>query len=321
LLHQGVLVIQPHVLETLHRATHIVFDKTGTLTEGRPVVRQVSLFSAYTEVQALQIAAALEAGSAHPIAHAFTSFASVDLQVKNPVFVHGQGIEGWIGGKAFRIGHAQFVATLAGDVPEHVSAADVTEIYLGAEREWVARIALADGIKPEAKSTIAWFKARGMRVILLSGDASDIAQAVGSALEMDEAYGDRLPHHKMAFVQELQQQGATVVMVGDGINDAAVLRGADVSFAMGSGAALAQSHADAVLLSASLVSLRDAAMAADACMRVIRQNLAWATLYNLAAIPAAAMGVLSPWMAGVGMSASSALVVLNALRLQRSRRT
>jgi Cu2+-exporting ATPase len=138
---------------------------------------------------------------------------------------------------------------------------------------------------------------------------------------MDEAYGDRLPHHKMAFVQELQQQGATVVMVGDGINDAAVLRGADVSFAMGSGAALAQSHADAVLLSAGLVSLRDAAMAADACMRVIRQNLAWATLYNLAAIPAAAMGVLSPWMAGVGMSASSALVVLNALRLQRSRRT
>jgi Cu2+-exporting ATPase len=121
----------------------------------------------------------------------------------------------------------------------------------------------------------------------------------------------------MAFVQELQQQGATVVMVGDGINDAAVLRAADVSFAMGSGAALAQSHADAVLLSVGLVSLRGAAMTADAGMRVIRQNLAWATLYNLAAIPAAAMGLLSPWMAGLGMSVSSALVVLNALRLQR----
>jgi Cu2+-exporting ATPase len=321
LLQQGVLVIQPHVLETLHRATHIVFDKTGTLTEGRPVVRQVTMFSAHTEAQALHIAAVLEAGSAHPIAHAFASFASADVQVTNPVFVHGQGIEGQINGKVFRIGHAQFVAALAGEVPAHVSTADVTEIYLGTEHEWIARIALADGIKPEAKSTIAWFKARGLRVILLSGDSSDIAQSVGSALEMDEAYGDRLPHHKMAFVQELQQQGATVVMVGDGINDAAVLRGADVSFAMGSGAALAQSHADAVLLSAGLVSLRDAAIAADACMRVIRQNLAWATLYNLAAIPAAAMGVLSPWMAGVGMSASSALVVLNALRLQRPRHT
>ena len=107
-------------------------------------------------------------------------------------------------------------------------------------------------------------------------------------------------------------------MIGDGMNDAAVLRTADVSFAMGSGAALAQSHADAVLLSGGLMSLRHAASTADVCMRVIRQNLAWATLYNLAAIPAAAMGMLSPWMAGLGMSASSALVVLNALRLQRS---
>ena len=320
LLQQGVLVMQPHVLETLHRATHIVFDKTGTLTEGRPVVRQVTVFGAHTEIQVLQMAAALEAGSAHPIAHAFASFAIADVQVTNPVFVHGQGIEGQINGKAFRIGHAQFVADLAGEVPAHVSAAGVTEIYLGTEREWIARFALADGLKPEAKSTVAWFKSRGLRVILLSGDAPDIATEVASILTMDEAHGAMLPQQKMAFVQELQQQGATVVMVGDGINDAAVLRAADVSFAMGSGAALAQSHADAVLLSAGLVSLRDASMAADACMRVIRQNLAWATLYNLAAIPAAAMGVLSPWMAGVGMSASSALVVLNALRLQRPRR-
>jgi Cu2+-exporting ATPase len=137
---------------------------------------------------------------------------------------------------------------------------------------------------------------------------------------MDETHGDQLPEQKVEFVQQLQRHGATVVMVGDGINDAAVLRTADVSFALGSGAALAQSHADAVLLSGGLASLRDASIAADACMRVIRQNLAWATLYNLAAIPAAALGMLSPWMAGLGMSASSALVVLNALRLQRQQR-
>lgn len=324
LLHQGVLVIQPHVLETLHRATHVVFDKTGTLTEGRPVVHQMSVFGAYTEAQVLRIVAALEAGSAHPIAHAFASFDSAELQVAQTVYVQGQGIEGQIDGKVFRIGNAKFVAALAGNMPGHRSppgsGENLTEIYLGAEQEWIARIALDDGIKPEATSTIAWFKARGLRVILLSGDASHIAHAVGATLVMDEAYGDRLPHQKMAFVQDLQQQGATVVMVGDGINDAAVLRAADVSFAMGSGATLAQSHADAVLLSGGLVSLRDAAMAADACMRVIRQNLVWATLYNLAAIPAAAMGVLNPWMAGLGMSASSALVVLNALRLQRQRR-
>ena len=126
-----------------------------------------------------------------------------------------------------------------------------------------------------------------------------------------------LPQQKLAFVQQLQSQGARVLMVGDGVNDAAVLRAADVSFAMGSGAALAQSHADAVLLSASLSSLIDAAEAATACMKLIRQNLAWATLYNLVAIPAAAFGLLVPWMAGLGMSLSSAGVVLNALRLER----
>jgi Cu2+-exporting ATPase len=126
-----------------------------------------------------------------------------------------------------------------------------------------------------------------------------------------------LPQQKLAFVQQLQSQGARVLMVGDGVNDAAVLRAADVSFAMGSGAALAQSHADAVLLSASFSSLIDAAEAATACMKVIRQNLAWATIYNLVAIPAAAFGLLVPWMAGLGMSLSSAGVVLNALRLER----
>ncbi len=320
LLHQGVLVIQPHVLETLHRATHVVFDKTGTLTEGRPVLRQLTLLGTHTEPQVLRIAAALEAGSAHPIAHAFASFADTELQAVQTVFIQGQGIEAQIAGRPYRIGSASFVAGLAGEVPAHVSAAGVTEIYLGTEREWIARFALADGLKPEAKSTVAWFKARGLRVILLSGDAPDIATEVASILTMDEAHGAMLPQQKMAFVQELQRQGATVVMVGDGINDAAVLRAADVSFAMGSGAALAQSHADAVLLTAGLGSLRETSITADACMRVVRQNLAWATLYNLAAIPAAAIGVLTPWMAGVGMSASSALVVLNALRLQRPRR-
>ena len=140
---------------------------------------------------------------------------------------------------------------------------------------------------------------------------------MADSLGINDAHGGMLPQQKLAFVQQLQSQGARVLMVGDGVNDAAVLRAADVSFAMGSGAALAQSHADAVLLSASLSSLIDAAEAATACMKVIRQNLAWATFYNLVAIPAAAFGLLVPWMAGLGMSLSSAGVVLNALRLER----
>ena len=330
LLQRGVLLIQPHVLETLHRATHIVFDKTGTLTEGRPVLRQTTLHSTLTETQALQIAAALEVASAHPIAQAFTPFADAALQAQQIQNVQGQGIEAQINGKTYRIGNAGFVAGFAGPKPTQQSNQQfiqqsgahyvngVSEIYLGAEQEWIASFALADGLKPEAQSVVDWFKARGQRVVLLSGDTIDITQHIGTTLGIDEVHGAMLPDQKMTFVQRLQQQGAKVAMIGDGMNDAAVLRTADVSFAMGSGAALAQSHADAVLLSGGLMSLRHAAITADVCMRVIRQNLAWATLYNLAAIPAAAMGMLSPWMAGLGMSASSALVVLNALRLQRS---
>jgi len=334
LLQRGVLIIQPHVLESLHRATHIVFDKTGTLTEGRPVLRQTTLHSTLTKAQALQIAAALEVASAHPIAQAFIPFADAASQAQQIQNVQGQGVEARINGKSYRIGNAAFVAGLAGPKPTqplaqqsthqsprqstHQSLNGASEIYLGAEQLWIASFTLADGLKPEAKSVVDWFKARGQRVVLLSGDAVDITQQVGTTLGIDEIHGAMLPDQKMTFVQRLQQQGAKVAMIGDGMNDAAVLRVADVSFAMGSGAALAQSHADAVLLSGGLIALWDAARAADACMRVIRQNLAWATLYNLAAIPAAAMGILSPWMAGLGMSASSALVVINALRLQRT---
>ena len=317
LLKQGVLVMQPHVLETLQRASHVIFDKTGTLTEGRPLLRRVTPLGAMDDAQARAIAAALEAGSAHPIAHAL-SMAGAALHADAVEFVQGQGIAGTVGGLPYRIGSAGFVAQLADGLPAGAQEAGVTEVFLGTEGSWLARFDLADGLKPDAKLTVDWFRARGCRVILLSGDAAAIAQQVGETLGMDEAHGGMLPQQKMEFVQALQRNGAVVTMVGDGINDAAVLRAADVSFAMGSGAALAQSHADAVLLSGSLQSLLDADLSARACMRVIRQNLAWASVYNLVAIPAAAYGILNPWMAGVGMSASSALVVLNALRLQRA---
>ncbi len=323
LLKQGVLVMQPHVLETLHRATHVIFDKTGTLTEGRPVLQRVTLLGPMGDAQVREIAAALEAGSAHPIAHALSS--GTQLQATATEFVPGQGIAGTVDGVAYRIGSAGFVAGLVNSepniasqsAPNNTAAAGVTEVFLGAGGQWLASFELADALKVDARRAIDGFRARGCRVILLSGDAQAIVQTVGESLGMDDAHGAMLPQQKMEFVQGLQREGAVVTMVGDGINDAAVLRAADVSFAMGSGAALAQSHADAVLLSGSLQSLLDADLAARDCMRVIRQNLAWASLYNLIAIPAAAFGVLTPWMAGIGMSASSALVVLNALRLQR----
>jgi Cu2+-exporting ATPase len=163
----------------------------------------------------------------------------------------------------------------------------------------------------------SYFQGTGKSVLLLSGDRSAVAQRVAAELGIVGAYGDCLPAQKMAFVQDLQAQGAVVAMVGDGINDAAVLRTADVSFALGTGAALAQAHADTVLLSGRLASVVDAAQTAARTMSVIRQNLAWAVLYNAIAIPAAALGLLNPWLSGVGMSVSATVVVLNALRLRK----
>lgn len=331
LLRQGVLVMQPHVLETLHRATHVVFDKTGTLTEGRPQLQSITLLGSLQRDAVLRVAAAMEAGSAHPLAQAIMTAASAesltaaqaDAQSEaaeawaEAVTHHaGRGLEAQIGDQTYRLGTAAFVSGITGsDVPAD-ALPGISPVYLGSSAGWLACLAFTDTQKTDAPAVVAYFKSRGQRVVLLSGDSPEIVSQVAASLQMDEAQGGMLPDQKLAYVQQLQQQGAVVVMVGDGLNDAAVLRGADVSFAMGSGAALAQSHADAVLLSAQLTSLMDASIAATACMRVIRQNLAWATLYNLLAIPAAAFGLLTPWMAGFGMSASSALVVANALRLE-----
>ncbi len=318
LLRQRVLVIQPHVLETLHRATHVVFDKTGTLTEGRPVLKQTVRLGSMDQAQALQLAAMLESGSAHPIARALSVAATgTTPSIEALESVAGCGMAATIAGRRWRLGNASWVAELAGSSVPQTNAPGVTDVFLATEGEWIARFELADAIRTDARAAIDWFHAHGKQTLLLSGDAPAIAAEVARKLGIGEAHGGMLPAQKMAFVQALQRQQAVVVMIGDGINDAAVLKAADVSFAMGSGAALAQSHADAVLLNASLAALLDAARAAGDAMRVIRQNLAWATIYNLLAIPAAAFGLLSPWMAGVGMSASSALVVINALRLQR----
>ncbi len=321
LLRQGVLVIQPHVIETLYRTTHVVFDKTGTLTEGRPQLRQTKIYGNASCEQILQMAAALELRSAHPLSHALVLAAEhlPAAEISIDTFTHhlGQGLEAMINGQLHRLGNYDFVSAVSGtelivDEPD-----EMTCIYFGNTSGWLARFDLSDALKPEAAEVVRYFQMRGKRVILLSGDAPKIVCRLAHTLHLDEARGGMLPHQKLEFVKQLQRQGARVTMVGDGMNDAAVLRAADVSFAMGSGAALAQSHADAVLLSARLSSLIDVAEAATACMKVIRQNLVWATIYNLLAIPAAAFGLLAPWMAGLGMSVSSAGVVLNALRLER----
>jgi Cu2+-exporting ATPase len=314
------------VLETLHRATHIVFDKTGTLTAGRPMLRQIDVFAGISKTHCLQIAAALEKTSAHPLGIAIVQAAyESELHAADVQSIPGQGLEGTVDGMRYRLGSYAFVRgfTNSSLVKLHsVNDAsgirqDCTSVYLGTCSHWLARFDLADGLRDDARQVVKQFQQQGKKVILLSGDRQAVTKRVAHELGIDSALGDCLPEQKLAFVQSLQRDGAVVAMVGDGINDAAVLKAADVSFAMGSGTALAQMHADCVLISGRLSSIADVAQTASKTIAVIRENLAWASLYNVIAIPAAAIGLLNPWLSGIGMSVSSAVVVLNALRLRR----
>jgi len=316
LVRRGVLVVRPHVLETLHRATHIVFDKTGTLTEGRPVLREVTVLGEHDEASCRRLAAALEAASAHPLAAAIRAGAGPALpEAAGLHSAPGQGVEGTIGGRRYRLGSAAF--TGAAELP---GLPGDTLIYLSCEGSTLARLAVADTLRADAAAVVQTFQRMGKQVILLSGDSAQVASDTARRLGIATALGGQLPQDKLAYVQRLQAGGALVAMVGDGINDAAVLGAADVSFAMGEGAALAQLHADCVLLSGQLGSLAEAAQVAARTLRVVRQNLVWASVYNALAIPAAALGLINPWVSAAGMSVSSAVVVINALRLRRQGR-
>ena len=274
----------------------------------------------------LQIAAALEAGSAHPLAAAIRRACPAPVLVAQALHsAAGQGVEGEIDGVTYRLGCAAYAGAPDASQEhgedagggEGEGAGSATCVFLGRGGVALARFELADALREEAPDVVRQFQRRGQRVIILSGDAQNVADKVARELGIDTALGGQLPGDKLAYVQRLQQEGGVVIMVGDGINDAAVLRASDVSFAMGGGAALAQQSADCVLLSGRLSSLTDAARAASRALGVVRQNLAWATLYNAIAIPAAALGLVNPWLSAVGMSVSSAVVVINALRLRR----
>ena len=189
-------------------------------------------------------------------------------------------------------------------------------MYLGSAQGWLARLDLADSMRPEAAHIVQNIQALGIDVTLLSGDNPTVVTTVAQQLGIQHALGGQLPEDKVAYLKRLQSKGEIVAMVGDGVNDAPVLAGAAVSIAMGSGSHLAQASADMVLLSENLQQLPFAISTAKRMQSIIKQNFAWTIFYNLMAIPLAASGIIAPWMAAIGMSASSLIVVLNALRLK-----
>jgi Cu2+-exporting ATPase len=321
----GLLVTRSHAIETLARATHFVFDKTGTLTTGQMKLLEVLPLGALERERCVSIAAALEQASEHPIGAALRAAGGNDLPLLQGLASEaGNGVSGvsaGLAGKCLRLGRLDYVAALHGQpVPDSArSFADSSDtvIALGDESGWLALFRIGDEIRPEAARLIAELQAAGRQVSLLTGDAAPVAHRVAQALGITEVHAGMSPQGKHDYVSALQTGGAVVAMVGDGVNDAPVLAQAQVSVAMGGGSQLARTQADLVLLSESLDHLRCGIAVARRSMRVIRQNLLWSFAYNFVALPLAMLGFVAPWMAGIGMSGSSLLVVLNSLRLQK----
>lgn len=337
----GLLMTRGHAMETLARVTDVVLDKTGTLTQGTFSVVETDVLGALDASQCRALAAAMERDSEHPIGRALRADASgASLPAVHGLRnVPGQGVQATLGARQLRLGHYAFVtaawacdatrgttgtpdttdtsSTTGTSGTSGADAALATPIWLGDDQGLLARFVLADVARPQAGLLLARLHRLGVRVHLLSGDHPNAVQAWAQRLDIARAAGARTPEGKRDDVAALQQSGAVVLAVGDGINDAPVLAQAHVSIAIGSGAPLAQAGADAVLMHDDIATIATALTVARRARRVMRQNLGWAFAYNVIAIPLAATGHVTAWMAGIGMSLSSLLVVLNAWRLLR----
>ena len=319
-LRRGLLLRSGHALEVLQRTTHVVFDKTGTLTEGRFRRRGCDVVGTLGEAKCLAIAAALERWSEHPIARAFDDVDAGALDVGDAVASAGAGVEALIDGRRYRIGSPAWVRELSAAALPDAAPGSATSVLLGDEGGLLCRFELEDTPRAQARETVRRLRGLGLEVELVSGDGEGAVTALASRLGIGRARGGASPEAKLAIVKTLQDEGAVVLMVGDGVNDAPVLGAAQVSIAMGGGTDLARGRADGVLLKEDLAAVADVIELARDTRRVMRQNLGWSIAYNLLALPLAASGHITPYWAAIGMSLSSLVVVLNAVKLGKPSR-
>lgn len=311
LLRAGVLVSRPAAIESLAQADHVVFDKTGTLTEPDLRLDHITILRAgVTEVQALAIASALERGSLHPVARVLRAQSPTAALIADEVIEDiGSGVRGRVDGHSYRLGRSAWVS--ASTIPE------TSGVTLADEAGALAVFHFSSPLRADAAPAVAALVARGLGLSLLSGDRRQEVEPMADLLQIEDWHSDMLPEHKYAYVRDLQQRKKRLVFVGDGVNDAPALGTSEVSVVMGAAAAIAQSRADFILLGNRLTDLVLARDTAQLTLRVIRQNLAWALTYNLVCVPLALAGYMPPWLAGIGMAASSLLVLINATRLLR----
>lgn len=327
----GILVKDAAALEMLGKTSVIVMDKTGTLTKGKPEVVSVRAVAPTKDDEAVSILAALEGRSEHPIAHAILSYATrqkiAAASVDGFEAIKGMGVKGTIGGTEYWAGNVRLVQSLGLAVDlkslEQETSSGNTPVILAKKASVVAVVMVADPVKPEALDAVRQLHDRGIKVVMLTGDAKGTAEFVGKRVGVDEVVAEVLPEGKLEKIKELQAAGNVVAMAGDGVNDAPALAQANVGIAMATGTDVAIESAGITLLHGDIGKIAKAVALSRLTMRGIRQNLFWAFCYNVVGIPLAAgllypvFGwTLSPVVAGAAMAFSSVSVVMNSLRLK-----
>jgi P-type Cu+ transporter len=327
----GILIKGPQVLESTRRVDTIVLDKTGTVTTGRMSLTGVHTADGENSAEVLELAGALEDASQHPIAQAIAAAAATDGTPLPPVegFTNhdGQGVSGVVAGHAVLVGRLSWFTDdwsltapdVLLDAAEHAETQGHTPVWVAWDGAVRGVIVVADTIKDTSAAAISQFRQLGLRPFLLTGDNRRAAHAVAAqvGIDPDDVIAEVLPADKVNAIKDLQAQGRTVAMVGDGVNDAAALVQADLGLAMGTGTDVAIEASDLTLVRGDLRAAADAIRLSRSTLKTIKGNLFWAFAYNVAALPLAALGLLNPLIAGAAMAFSSVFVVSNSLRLRR----
>jgi Cu+-exporting ATPase len=302
----GILIKGPEILEATRRVDTVLLDKTGTVTTGRLELVAVLPDRGESADDVLRLAGAVEDGSEHPVGRAVAAAAKKQFgelpAVRDFVNLAGRGVRGIVDGRIVTVGRR-----------------DDRSIGVGWDGRERGRLVVADTVKPTSRAAVDSFRRLGLRPVLLTGDHGDVANAVADEVGITEVIADVLPAGKLEVVKRLQADGAVVAMVGDGVNDAAALAQADLGLSLGTGTDVAIQAGDLTLVRGDLRAAADAIHLSRRTLRIIKGNLFWALAYNVAALPLAAFGLLSPLIAGAAMACSSVFVMTNSLRLRRVR--
>ena len=311
----GLLIVRGHVMEGLVKATDLVLDKTGTLTMGQPELQEIiNLRAGYRREDALALAAALESGQRHPLALSLLRATekenlSIPLLSEPVINLLGRGLSSG----SYRLGSALWLG-----VEQSSQLGQYGQVHLADEQGLIASFVFLDTPRVGLEEFLKVVKSRNIAVHLVSGDDRDTVAWWAHHVGIESHRGGCTPEDKYDYIERLQKEGRFIWAIGDGVNDAPLLARADISIAVGAGAPLAAAGADAILTAVSLEPLAKTLLLADKTQAIIKENLLWALIYNLLAIPAAMMGWVNPWVAGIGMSLSSLAVTLNAWRLRKA---